>query len=161
MKGKISNGEFLRPNATRIVRGALVTAIAASALALPTASSASAQTIKPAGVAVSGVDEACRSHGRNFVVRQYFRGVAKYTLRCGTSTWGWKHIKKRHGWNNGMDRKISSAISAGAPNGRGGFSLYTAQCPPVEKFRTLIGTPAGINDLLTAYNVTNLAAGRC
>ncbi|AYN43990.1 hypothetical protein D9753_31840 [Streptomyces dangxiongensis] len=74
-------------------------------------------------------------------------------MRCGTSTWGWKHIKAGHGWDSTMDRKIDAAIGSGDPNGRGGYSTYTHQCPNVEKFRTIIGTPAGSNDLLTAYKV--------
>ncbi|MBC9731430.1 hypothetical protein H8R17_44515 [Streptomyces sp. TRM68367] len=78
-------------------------------------------------------------------------------MRCGTSTWGWKHIKARHGWNSTMDRKINAAIWSGDPNGRGGYSTYLNQCPRVEKFRTIIGTPAGTNDLLTAYKVNQPA----
>ncbi|MHB6905005.1 hypothetical protein [Streptomyces sp. CB02959] len=58
-----------------------------------------------------------------------------------------------------MDGKIKKAIANGVPIGRGGFSIYTNQCPPVERFRTIIGTPAGLNDVLTAYNFTNLASG--
>ncbi|TYB46932.1 hypothetical protein FXF69_12625 [Actinomadura chibensis] len=79
-------------------------------------------------------------------------------MRCGTRTWGWKHIKARHGWNRTMDRKIGTAIWSGDPNGRGGYSTYANQCPRREKFRTIIGTPAGSNDLLTAYPVNQLAA---
>lgn len=65
-----------------------------------------------------------------------------------------------------MDRKIDNAIYSGDANGRGDYSTYTNQCPGgrVEKFRTIIGTPAGTNDLLTAYKVDQpVAAGaaRC
>lgn len=41
-----------------------------------------------------------------------------------------------------------------------GFSTYANACPRIEKFRTIIGTPAGFNDLLTAYKVGNRAAAR-
>ncbi|MFE9250101.1 hypothetical protein [Streptomyces sp. NPDC007088] len=112
----------------------------------------------PASAAPS-IDAICRSHGQTYTVREYFRGPARYTLRCGTKTWGWKHIKLRHGWNAAMDKKISAAIYSGRPNGRGGFSTYTAQCPSVEKFRTILGTPAARNDLLTAYPVNTVASG--
>ena len=57
-----------------------------------------------------------------------------------------------------MDRKTNAAIGYGNPNGRGGYSTYLNQCPRVEKFRTIIGTPAGNNDLLTAYDVDQSAA---
>jgi hypothetical protein len=131
-------------------------AVAMVAVVIPAASSGSAAAL-PIGatteVSAASIDASCRSHGRNYVVREYFRGPKKFTLSCGTSTWGWKHIKQRHGWNSAMDRKINAAISSGAPNGRGGYSTYTNQCPSVEKFRTIIGTPAGINNLLTAYKV--------
>ncbi|AZM57757.1 hypothetical protein DMA15_18175 [Streptomyces sp. WAC 01529] len=65
-----------------------------------------------------------------------------------------------------MDRKIEAAIWSGDPNGRGGYSTYSATCPRIEKFRTIIGTPAGAKDLLTAYKVdrpgvAGHAAARC
>ncbi|MEU8889047.1 hypothetical protein [Streptomyces sp. NPDC048442] len=108
--------------------------------------------------AAASFDALCRSHSRNYVLKHYYRGPGKYNLRCGTSSWGWKHIKARHGWNATMDRKISAAFWSGRPNGRGGFSTYTAACPSVEKFRTILGTPAGPYELLTAYKVNSLAA---
>ncbi|WP_240436822.1 hypothetical protein [Streptomyces sporangiiformans] len=141
----------------------MATAIA-SALMIPTAGSASAATPSSdtvAGVAADSIAAKCRSHSRNYVVRKYYRGPEEFTLRCGTRTWGWKHIKRRHGWNSTMDRKISAAIWSGKPNGRGGYSTYTNTCPNYEKFRTIIGTPAGVNDLLTAYKVNTRAAARC
>ncbi|MEU8852206.1 hypothetical protein AB0C70_39660 [Streptomyces sp. NPDC048564] len=147
------------------VRAGLSAAVAMAALAVPAASSASATppTDTRVSIAADSIDAKCRSHSRDYIVREYFRGPKRFTLRCGTRTWGWKHIKLRHGWNSTMDRKISAAISSGADNGRGGYSTYTIQCPPVEKFRTIIGTPGGINDLLTAYKVDQraAAAGRC
>ncbi|MBT2487454.1 hypothetical protein J7E96_02640 [Streptomyces sp. ISL-96] len=60
-----------------------------------------------------------------------------------------------------MDKRIRAAIWSGKPNGRGGFSTYAPACPPKEKFRTIIGTPAGTNDLLTAYTVTTGYAAKC
>ncbi|WP_228452956.1 hypothetical protein [Streptomyces alkaliterrae] len=109
-------------------------------------------------IPVGKIGETCKRKERNYVVREYFRGPAKYTLRCGTARWGWKHIKKRHGWNKTMDKRIRAAIWSGLPNGRGGYSSYSNTCPPEEKFRTLIGTPAGVGDLLTAYTVNKKPA---
>ncbi|MFE2053415.1 hypothetical protein ACFXAS_33715 [Streptomyces sp. NPDC059459] len=139
---------------------ALVTAVAASALLVPATSASAAPDPdgRAVGVAVDSIDATCRSHSRNYVVRKYYRGPQFYTLRCGTKTWGWKHIKARHGWNATMDKKISTAIWSGSANGRGGYSTYTNSCPRIEKFRTIIGTPAGTNDLLTAYKVNQSAA---
>lgn len=111
-------------------------------------------------VAADSFDAICKRNPRNHILKRYYRGPAVYSLRCGTTTWGWKHIKTRHGWNATMDKRIGAAFWSGQPNGRGGFSTYTATCPSKEKFRTIIGTPAGTNDLLTAYtvNATALAA---
>ncbi|MFF9153580.1 hypothetical protein ACF1AB_15260 [Streptomyces sp. NPDC014846] len=156
------------------VKAALSAAAVASALLIPAAGSASAApapgsaSAVPASGSTSGsgatvsaassFDAKCRSHSRTYVLKKYYRRVPVgpptfYTLRCGTTTWGWKHIKLRHGWNSSMDRKIGAAIGSGDPNGRGGYSTYANQCPRIEKFRTILGTPGGNNDLLTAYKV--------
>ncbi|GAA0478859.1 hypothetical protein ACFQ2B_06055 [Streptomyces stramineus] len=148
----------MRLSSSRTVKAALATAVATSALIIPAAGSATAAAPAATEISADSIDATCRTHSRNYVVREYFRGPGRYTLRCGTKTWGWKHIKLRHGWNNTMDKKIRTAIWSGAPNGRGGYSTYTAQCPSVEKFRTIIGTPAGARDLLTAYTVNTFAA---
>lgn len=76
----------------------------------------------------------CRKKPQKHVLREYFRGPARYTLRCGTKKYGWKHIKARHGWSATMDRKINTAITSGKPN-------------------DVIGTPVATNDLLTAYRI--------
>ncbi|MFD3517232.1 hypothetical protein [Streptomyces sp. NPDC058663] len=110
-----------------------------------------------ANLAADSYDAICRRNPRHHVLKQYYRGPGVYTLRCGTASWGWKHIKARHGWNAAMDKKISAAFWSGQPNGRGGYSTYTATCPSKEKFRTIVGTPAGRNDLLTAYTVNTKA----
>ncbi|WP_254792987.1 hypothetical protein [Streptomyces sp. CC77] len=143
-------------------KAALSTAAAISVLLIPAAGSASATPSSVSGGTVTetaeSFDAKCRSNSRNYILKKYHRGPRFFTLRCGTSTWGWKHIKLRHGWNSTMDRKIGAAIWSGDPNERGGYSTYANQCPRVEKFRTIIGTPAGTNDLLTAYRVDRSAA---
>ncbi|MET7674135.1 hypothetical protein [Streptomyces seoulensis] len=145
---------------------ALAATAALSALLIPAAGSASAASPVSGSTVTAranSYDATCRSHSRTYVLKKYYRRVPVgpptfYTLRCGTSTWGWKHIKAGHGWNSTMDRKISAAIGTGSLNGRGGYSTYLNQCPRVEKFRTILGTPAGRGDLLTAYNVDRPAA---
>lgn len=145
------------------VKAALSGAAVISALLIPAAGSASAAPLASGETVTAQADSfaaKCRSHSRNYILKKYYRGPKEFTLRCGASTWGWKHIKARHGWNSTMDRKISAAIWSGDPNGRGGYSTYANQCPGgrVEKLRTIIGTPAGLNDLLTAYKVDQRAA---
>ncbi|MFI7008897.1 hypothetical protein [Streptomyces sp. NPDC050145] len=138
------------------VKAAFSTTAALSVLLAPSAGLASAAPAPSQGTAevtASGFDAKCRSHSRTYVLKKYYRGPRAITLRCGTPTWGWKHIKARHGWSSTMDKKINAAIWSGDDNGRGGYSTYLNQCPRVEKFRTIIGTPAGNNDLLTAYKV--------
>jgi hypothetical protein len=144
--------------ASRNVKAALTAGVLAPALLIPAAGSATASSNGPA-VSVQAVNPntACRQHGRHYIVRTYFRGPTKYTLRCGTRTWGWKHIKAGHGWNNTMNKKISAAIWSGKWNG-GGFSTWSTSCPSREVFRTKTGTPDRTNDLRTAYRVTSLTA---
>ncbi|MFF2654987.1 hypothetical protein [Streptomyces sp. NPDC058045] len=154
----------MRFNASNAPKAALTAVAAASVLMFPTTASAaavSAPGVDSTGVSINSIDSTCKHHSRNYIVRTYYRGPGKYVLRCGTARWGWKHIKKGHGWNGTMDRKIRSAIWSGRPNGRGGYSTYTQTCPSVEKFRTILGTPAGTNDVLTAYKVNTLAGARC
>lgn len=144
------------------IKAALTATAAMSVLLVPAVGPASAASQGPVDGAVAAAatsfDAKCRSHSRTYVLKKYYRGPKVITLRCGTSTWGWKHIKARHGWNSTMDRKINAAIWSGDANGRGGYSTYLNQCPRVEKFRTIIGTPAGTNDLLTAYKVNQTVA---
>jgi hypothetical protein len=146
-------------------KSALVAAATASVLLMPAAAPAapaSAAPKAPATAAAAPVDTfsgTCKHAKRTHILKRYHRGHHTVTLRCGTKTWGWKHIKRRHGWNRTMDRKIAAAIGHGSPNGRGGYSTYTNTCPRFEKFRTIIGTPGGRNDLLTAYNVGRRATG--
>lgn len=150
----------MRRTASCVITMALAAGITASVLLIPagSASAASDPDGKAVGIAADSIAATCKNHGKNHVVRKYYRGPKFYTLRCGTKTWGWKHIKARHGWNTSMDKKISAAIWSGEPNGRGGFSTYTNSCPKIEKFRTIIGTPAGGDDLLTAYKVDQTRA---
>ncbi|WP_411078784.1 hypothetical protein [Streptomyces sp. cmx-18-6] len=124
---------------------------AAPSIAAPAPAAGTASVVEPA----KSFGTICKKKSRNHILKKYYRGPAAYTLRCGTAKWGWKHIKARHGWNATMDKKINAAIWSGRANGRGGFSTYTASCPSKEKFRTIIGTPAARNDLLTAYKVNS------
>ncbi|MGW8380417.1 hypothetical protein [Streptomyces sp. ODS28] len=155
-------GEHVRLSTS--IKSALVGVVAAAALAIPagastaTAASPAETKVTATGVGVEGVAATCKHKSRKHIVRQYFRGPAKFTLRCGTKKWGWKHIKAGHGWNKTMDKRIRAAIWSGEANGRGGYSTYANACPRTEKFRTLLGTPAARNDLRTAYRVTRFAA---
>lgn len=151
----------MRLYAARASKTTVVAAVTTAVLAVPATGSATAAAHPSAKVSATSVSSTCKHHSRKHIVATYHRGSARYTLRCGTTKWGWKHIKKRHGWNAGMNKRIKAAIAHGANNGRGGFSSYTNQCPPIEKFRTILGTPAGKRDLLTAYKVHASAAAKC
>lgn len=155
----------MRISTSRKVKMGAIAAVAASALVVPTTTgAASADTssgYKATGISVNDIGQTCKKKTRKFIVRNYYRGPAKYVLRCGTKTWGWKHIKLRHGWNKTMDRKIGSTIWSGQSNSAGGFSTYTNQCPRIEKFRTILGSPAGATDLRTAYKVDRPGVAKC
>ncbi|MCC3651689.1 hypothetical protein LIX60_09460 [Streptomyces sp. S07_1.15] len=146
--------------ATGIFAVALLAApSAASAAAAQGGRDASGQTISAASA--DSISAKCRNNGRNYIVREYYRGVNRYTLRCGTSTWGWKHIQ--HRWSTSFNNKIRNTIANGerkyVPVS---FSFYTLPPCSRETFRVLIGTPAAGNDIRTAYKVSSTsAAPRC
>ncbi|MBB1255202.1 hypothetical protein [Streptomyces alkaliterrae] len=100
----------------------------------------------------------CKNNGRHHVVRTYFRGIHRYTLRCGTDTWGWKHIK--HRWSRSFDNKISNAIADGRQV-LNTFSIWTLPPCSRETFRVLVSTPAASNDVRTAYKVNSAAGTLC
>ncbi|RFU39560.1 hypothetical protein DZF91_21725 [Actinomadura logoneensis] len=79
----------------------------------------------PDAVARQAADP-CGGQGYAHVVRLYRRGGARLPLRCGTSTWGYRHIT--HRWSADFDRRIALTISRGVVvqdvQGDGGTAIY-------------------------------------
>jgi hypothetical protein len=56
---------------------------------------------------------ACNGRSYTYVVKVYHRGSGAYSLRCGTSSWGFIHIVAGHGWGASLNAAIASVISQG------------------------------------------------
>lgn len=112
----------------------------------------------------------CAHRSYKSVVRNYTRGGGHYPLRCGTATWGFKHIT--HRWNAAFDAKIALTIARGEQvadvqqdGGTAIFALFNDRC--TELFRVIYNGGAyrgnGIRPqgIITAYDrtiITTIAA---
>ncbi len=105
----------------------------------------------------------CNSHPYTYVVKNYSRGGAKLPLRCGTTTWGFKHIT--HRWNAAFDSKIALTISRGEvvtdvqqDGGSAIYALFDNRCE--ELFRVIYnggayrGNGVRPQGIITAYDRT-------
>jgi hypothetical protein len=55
----------------------------------------------------------CSGKSQNTVVKNYTRGSRTYTLRCGTSTWGFVHVVGYGRWNAAYDTEIALTVAQG------------------------------------------------
>jgi hypothetical protein len=95
----------------------------------------------------------CQNRGRYYVARNYTRGPLVYQLKCGTKTWGYRHLVARKRWSATLDRKISSTIANGTRTSVG-YSRFTwdpKACVKKERFRVVISD--GPKGIITAYRV--------
>lgn len=128
-------------------------------LALPL--SALVVTVSPAQASVS--KSYCHKRSYTHVVKKYARGSARLPLRCGTTTWGFKHIT--HRWNAAFDASIALTIARGEAvndvQGDGGskiYALFDNRCN--ELFRVIYNGGAyrgkGVRPqgIITAYYTT-------
>ncbi|MEV4256023.1 hypothetical protein AB0J52_22930 [Spirillospora sp. NPDC049652] len=78
------------------------------------------------GAAAQQLADPCAGKGYAHIVRLYRRGASRLPLRCGTSTWGYRHIT--HRWSADFDRRIALTISRGVVvqdvQGDGGTAIY-------------------------------------
>ena len=82
----------------------------------------------------------CNTHAYTYVVKNYTRGAGAYPLRCGTSSWGFRHVTAR--WDAHFDAWIALTIARGADvsdvQGDGGsniFAIFDGNCN--ELFRVI------------------------
>ena len=103
----------------------------------------------------------CNKRSYKTVVKKYSRGAARLPLRCGTSTWGFKHIT--HRWNAAFDSKIALTIARGEKvkdlqqdGGTAIYALFNNKC--VELFRVIYnggayrGNGVRPQGIITAYH---------
>lgn len=123
------------------------------------ATSIAALTIEPASATVS--TSYCNGRSYKAVVKNYTRGSASLPLRCGTSTWGFRHITSR--WNADFDSMIALTISRGEAvpdvqqdGGSKIYALFDNNCN--ELFRVIYnggaynGNDVKPQGIITAYD---------
>ncbi|OKJ79418.1 hypothetical protein AMK32_31370 [Streptomyces sp. CB01883] len=122
----------------------------------------------------------CAHAPESKVVRTYTRGPRigpklVVVLRCGSSTWGYRHLKKKGRWSTAFDRKIANTVQSGTITvdmpGRRIFDDILKQCPPKSRFKVVtnpgkMGRNPHINPqgIVTAYinpDKIGVAAKKC
>jgi hypothetical protein len=109
---------------------------------------------------------ACNGRSYQSLVKTYHYGAQKLALRCGTSSWGFIHIK--HRWNATFDSMIALTIARGErvpdlqqDGGSVIFSLFDPDCN--ELFRVVYnggaynGNGVSPQGIITAYYIDNPA----
>ena len=120
-------------SAALVMSGSALVAASASASATPTA-------------------DPCAGKPANHIVKNYTRSFVTVPLRCGTSTWGYRHLVPKHGFNDGQ---IANTVARGKQS----FGFYYTnlnQCPPTA-FKVVFnngaigGTGVRPQGIVTAY----------
>lgn len=129
----------------------------------------SARDIGHAGLSTAAQvkKDPCAHAAQSKVVRTYTRGPkigpkVVVVLRCGSSTWGYRHLTKKGRWSKAFDRKIANTIQSGSITvDMPGARIYDdilKQCPPKSRFKVVtnpgkMGRNPHINPqgIVTAY----------
>jgi hypothetical protein len=121
-----------------------------------------AVTASPAAASVPS--NFCDPHAYTYVVKNYYRSGAAYTMRCGIAArnWGFRHLVADHEWNAQYDAWIALTIAHGADvndvQNDGGsviFAIFDGNCN--ELFRVIYnggaynGNGVRPQGLITAY----------
>lgn len=135
------------------VVGYKITAVLLAALLLTSMSLASG-TASAATLA-----HPCNGKSQERIVANYNRGATIVPLRCGSPTYGFRHIEERGRWSATFSSKIALTISRGQQSrDRSIYSLFNSDC--IELFRVVVNhgpfrgrgfRPQGV---ITAYERT-------
>ncbi|MCX5530073.1 hypothetical protein OG785_05820 [Streptomyces sp. NBC_00006] len=114
-------------------------AITAAFLASATMAAATLFAAAPTATAA----DACAGKSYKHVVKRYNNGLGIIPLRCGTSTWGYRHLVARGRWSASFDKKITKALWSGTPvtitGGR--WHYYMVAVPPCTKYFGVLDNP--------------------
>jgi hypothetical protein len=107
----------------------------------------------------------CNGKSYQSLVKTYQHGAQTLALRCGTASWGFKHVTSR--WNAAYDSMIALTIAQGEKvtdlQGDGGsaiFVLFGASCNELFRViyngRAYLGTGVSPQGIITAYYPTGV-----
>lgn len=114
--------------------------------------STSALVAASAPASAAPASDPCAGKSANHIVKKYTRSFVTVPLRCGTSTWGYRHLVPKHGFNDGQ---IANTVARGKQS----FGFYytnLTQCPPMA-FKVVFnngaigGTGVRPQGIITAY----------
>jgi hypothetical protein len=102
----------------------------------------------------------CAARSAGQVIRTYRRGAARLVLRCGSTTWGYRHVA--HRWSPAFDAKIALTLARGVvvtdyqqDGGSAIYALFDSRCHELFRvvynggaYRGLALRPQGV---ITAY----------
>lgn len=141
-----------------------VATVASMCLTLPVASGAAASPA-PTPVSADSVASKCKGASKKTVAVTYHRGPGKVLLRCGTKSWGYKHLVAKKRWSSNFSKKVGQAIWSGKivtdVPGERTYERHAAQCPPKVLMRVVTNPGAYGKDkrikpqgVVTAYKPT-------
>ncbi|MGY0019315.1 hypothetical protein [Streptomyces sp. cg35] len=111
----------------------------------------------------------CAGKSYKHVVKRYNNGPGIIPLRCGTTTWGYKHLVARGRWSASFDKKIKKALWSGTPatipGGR--WHYYMEAMPPCTKYFGVLDNPGVYGGdrvtkpqgIITAYSMDEKPGG--
>lgn len=110
-------------------------------LAVPAAASAILLAVlligTPREASASPPLNACAAMSQEHVVVAYRRGDLVMPLRCGSPTWGFRHIVGRGRWNDRFNAKIALTFARGQEFDNGArYALFGADCR--ERCRVIV-----------------------
>lgn len=84
---------------------------------------------------------ACAAKSQEHVVVIYRRGPLAMPLRCGSPTWGFRHIVGHGRWNERFDASTALTFARGQEYDNGSrYALFDADC--LERFRVVVNPRA-------------------
>ncbi|MFV0130145.1 hypothetical protein ACLGI4_20975 [Streptomyces sp. HMX112] len=139
---------------------------AAATTALPESPSATGAT-PPETLAAAAVN--CNNKSQAAIAKTYHRGPATVHLRCGTKSWGFRHLVAKGRWNATFDKKINRTVWSGTITtnlpGQRIYDDMRLACPAKSEFKVVTNPgPMGANPavnpqgIITAYKPTTAAA---
>ncbi len=85
--------------------------------------------------------DACAAKSQEHIVVAYRRGDLVMPLRCGSPTWGFRHVVGRGRWNERFDAKIAVVFARGQEFDNGSrYALFDDDCR--ERFRVIVNPRA-------------------
>ncbi|MYS61143.1 MULTISPECIES: hypothetical protein [Streptomycetaceae] len=123
-----------------------------SAISLTAVTAVAVAAAPEASAAQSPNGDPCAGKSATSIVKNYYRGPLIVPLRCGTSSWGYRHLAPKHEFNDSM---IAQTVSRG--NQMFGFYYLNLNQCPAMMFKVVFndgalgGTGVRPQGVITAY----------